>query len=179
MRFDNPKADDVAGAVRTKGLSRRGFLQAGAAVGGGLLLSFKVPLGLRGVLAAPAETFVPNAFITIDGDGRVTLIMPQVEMGQGTYTSMPMIIAEELEVELSQVQLEAAPPTGSFISIPWLATRRPAARPQCALSSIRSAGQALPRGPCWWMLPPRRGTSIRSHAVPRRALWFTTRRVGP
>lgn len=110
MRFDNPKADDVAGAVRTKGLSRRGFLQAGAAVGGGLLLSFKVPLGLRGVLAAPAETFVPNAFITIDGDGRVTLIMPQVEMGQGTYTSMPMIIAEELEVELSQVQLEAAPP---------------------------------------------------------------------
>ena len=110
MRFDNPKADDVAGAVRAKGLSRRGFLQAGAAVGGGLLLSFKVPLGLRGVLAAPAETFAPNAFIRIDGDGRVMLIMPQVEMGQGTYTSMPMIIAEELEVELSQVQLEAAPP---------------------------------------------------------------------
>jgi isoquinoline 1-oxidoreductase beta subunit len=110
MRFDNPKADDVAGAVRSKGLSRRGFLQAGAAVGGGLLLSFKVPLGLRGVLAAPAETFAPNAFIRIDGDGRVMLIMPQVEMGQGTYTSMPMIIAEELEVQLSQVQLEAAPP---------------------------------------------------------------------
>ena len=56
--------------------------------------------GLAPVLrraAAGAEGFAPNAFIRIRPDGQVTLIMPQVEMGQGTYTSMAMLIAEELE----------------------------------------------------------------------------------
>src|SRR6516165_11944279 len=86
------------------GVSRRAFLKAGAAAGGGLLLSF----GLDCADAA-AGTFAPNAFIRIDRDGAVTMVMPQVEMGQGTYTSMPMLIAEELEVELSQVRLEHAP----------------------------------------------------------------------
>src|SRR2546426_11971325 len=57
-----------------------------------------------------ARAFKPNGFIRIDRDGRVTLIMHKVEMGQGTYTSMPMLLAEELEVDLSQVQLEHAPP---------------------------------------------------------------------
>src|SRR5207245_6166376 len=56
------------------------------------------------------EPFPPNAFVRIDRDGRVTLIMHKVEMGQGTYTSMPMLLAEELDVELSQVHLEHAPP---------------------------------------------------------------------
>jgi isoquinoline 1-oxidoreductase subunit beta len=88
------------------GVSRRAFLKAGAAAGGGLLLSFALDCG-EGDAAAPI--FAPNAFIRIDRDGAVTLIMPQVEMGQGTYTSMPMLIAEELEVELSQVRLEHAP----------------------------------------------------------------------
>src|SRR5438093_287766 len=76
-----------------------------AAVGGGLLLGFTLPP------LAPLQQngpFVPNAFVRIDRDGRVTLIMHKVEMGQGTYTSMPMLLAEELEVDLSQVQLEHA-----------------------------------------------------------------------
>ena len=60
--------------------------------------------------ATTAEPFVPNAFIRMGRDGRVTLIMPYVEMGQGTYTSIPMLIAEELEVDLAHVSLEAAPP---------------------------------------------------------------------
>ena len=45
------------------------------------------------------EIFAPNAFVRIRPDDSITLIMPQVEMGQGTYTSMPMLIAEELEVD--------------------------------------------------------------------------------
>src|SRR5437763_16729923 len=60
--------------------------------------------------AAPPPAFAPNAFIRVGTDGRVTLIMNQVEMGQGTYTSMPMLLAEELEVGQDQVQLEHAPP---------------------------------------------------------------------
>src|SRR5262249_56359733 len=61
--------------------------------------------------AAAAEGFAPNGFIRIDRDGRVTIIVCQVEMGQGTFTSCPMLVAEELEVDLSQVQTEQAPPS--------------------------------------------------------------------
>src|SRR5207244_3507484 len=57
-----------------------------------------------------ASVFAPNAFIRIGTDGRVTLIMGQVEMGQGMYTAMPQLLAEELEVGLDQVRLEHAPP---------------------------------------------------------------------
>ena len=83
-----------------------------AAAGGGLLLGCRVDE--RGAQLAGrvrrAARFAPNAFVRIGTDGRVTLIMPQVEMGQGMYTSMPMLVAEELEVGLDQVQLEHAPP---------------------------------------------------------------------
>ena len=106
-------ANDGAGVVSDDGVSRRTFLKVSAAVGGGLLLSFILPGMIRSTEAAKAKTvdgFAPNAFIRIGHNGRVTLIMPQVEMGQGTYTSIPMLIAEELEVRLDQIQLEHAPP---------------------------------------------------------------------
>jgi isoquinoline 1-oxidoreductase subunit beta len=99
------------------GVSRRAFLKASAAAGGGLLLSFALDCGEGD---AAAGTFAPNAFIRIDRDSAVTLVMPQVEMGQGTYTSMPMLIAEELEVELSQVRLEHAPADEKLYGNPGL-----------------------------------------------------------
>src|SRR5918995_7220072 len=89
------------------GLSRRGFLATAAAAGGGLMLSLSLPFGRSD---AASDSFAPNAFIRIGRDGQVVLTMPYVEMGQGTYTSIPMLIAEELEVNLSQVRLEHAPP---------------------------------------------------------------------
>ncbi len=90
---------------------RREFLQVGAAATGGLLLSLSVPLALRPARASDGveQVFAPNAFIRIDRQGSVTLVMPMVEMGQGTYTSLPMLLAEELEVPLEQVRLEHAP----------------------------------------------------------------------
>lgn len=91
-------------------LSRRTVLTAGAAAGGGLLLSISMPGWPGRADAADAAAFAPNAFVRIDRDGQVTLVMAQVEMGQGTYTSMPMLIVEELEVELAKVRLEHAPP---------------------------------------------------------------------
>ena len=91
-------------------LSRRAFLQAGAAAGGGLMLSLSLPFANGDAEAAGGDGFAPNAFIRIGSDGQVVMTMPYVEMGQGTYTSIPMLVAEELEVDLSQVRLEHAPP---------------------------------------------------------------------
>jgi isoquinoline 1-oxidoreductase beta subunit len=71
--------------------------------------------------AGLATEFVPNAFIRIAPSGQTTLIMPHVEMGQGTYTSIPMLIAEELEVELKKVRLEHAPPDAKRYGNPILA----------------------------------------------------------
>lgn len=100
------------------GLSRRRFLQAGVAAGGGLLLSVSLPFADGD--AEAADTFAPNAFIRIGGDGEIVLTMPYVEMGQGTYTSIPMLIAEELEVDLQQVRLEHAPPNEKLYANPLL-----------------------------------------------------------
>jgi isoquinoline 1-oxidoreductase subunit beta len=101
-------------------LSRRGFLRASAAASGGLLLSLSLPFAHRESQAAASDTFEPNAFIRIGGDGLIVLTMPYVEMGQGTYTSIPMLIAEELEVDLKQVRLEHAPPNEKLYVNPLL-----------------------------------------------------------
>ena len=102
-------------------LSRRQLLFVGAAAGGGFLVGWHRPSGPRILAAAVKATpavFAPNAFIRIGRDGRIRLIMNQVEMGQGTYTSMPMLLAEELEVGLDQVHLEHAPPDDKLYSVP-------------------------------------------------------------
>jgi isoquinoline 1-oxidoreductase subunit beta len=101
-------------------LSRRTFLQAGAAAGGGFMLSLHLPGAGGEAKAAEGDRFVPNAFIRIDGNGQIILVMPYVEMGQGTYTSIPMLIAEELEVDLKQVRLEHAPPNNKLYMNPLL-----------------------------------------------------------
>src|SRR5262249_22342603 len=97
-----------------------GFPKAGAAAGGVLILSLSLPLADRHGEAAAADEFAPNAFIRIGSDGRIVLTMPYVEMGQGTYTSIPMLIAEELEVDLKQVRLEHAPPNEKLYANPLL-----------------------------------------------------------
>ncbi|WP_292964483.1 xanthine dehydrogenase family protein molybdopterin-binding subunit [Novosphingobium sp. UBA1939] len=93
-------------------LSRRQVLR-GASLGAGALV---LGLTVRGVSvvaatgAAPASAaFAPDAFIRLAGDGNVTLVMPQTEMGQGIYTALAMLIAEELDVALEAVKLEEAP----------------------------------------------------------------------
>jgi isoquinoline 1-oxidoreductase beta subunit len=103
----------------TVDLSRRQFLSASAALGGGLLIGFRTGAAHTAEGAAGA-TFTPNAFIRIGADGQIVLTMPYVEMGQGTYTSIPMLIAEELEVDLKQVRLEHAPPNEKLYANPLL-----------------------------------------------------------
>jgi isoquinoline 1-oxidoreductase beta subunit len=102
-------------------LSRRKFIQAGAAAGGGLMVSLSLPFADGEARAAGAETFAPNAFIRVESDGQIVLIMPYVEMGQGIYTAISMLIAEELEVGLDQVRVEHAPPNPKLYGNPFLA----------------------------------------------------------
>jgi isoquinoline 1-oxidoreductase beta subunit len=97
--------------------SRRAFLQAGAAGGATLLLSFRMPVAQAG-MAKPSGRFAPNAFIRMDQKGFVTLIIPQAEMGQGVYTSIAMILAEELDVAWDHVNIEAAPPSDALYGNP-------------------------------------------------------------
>src|SRR5690348_10631887 len=106
--------------MTTHTVSRRDFVTVLATAGGGLMLGWRAGEPPRAATAAAAAPpgFAPNAFIRIGSDGRVTLVMNQVEMGQGTYTSMPMLLAEELEVGLDQVQLEHAPPNDTLYANP-------------------------------------------------------------
>src|SRR5262245_46822884 len=80
--------------------SRRTFLKltATVAIGGGLMIGFGLSARaeIRDSFTADAP-FAPNALLRIDRSGKVTFVMPVIEMGQGTYTSLPMLIAEELE----------------------------------------------------------------------------------
>jgi isoquinoline 1-oxidoreductase beta subunit len=87
-------------------LSRRGFLRTGALAGGGLVLGVYLPQ-----LAADekATTFAPNAFVRVGADESVTVIANHSEMGQGIYTGLAMIVAEELDADWSKVRVEAAP----------------------------------------------------------------------
>lgn len=104
----------------TDTLSRRRFLKAGATAGGGLLLSLHLPLTKGEAAPAGSDAFAPNAFIRIENSGPIVLVMPYVEMGQGTYTAIPMLIAEELEIDLTQVRLEHAPPNPKLYANPLL-----------------------------------------------------------
>ena len=112
------RMDDSEGEPR--GFSRRTFLVTGAAAGGGLLLGVYLPRTIGAKAQVSDETFAPNAFVRIKRDDSITLVMPQVEMGQGTYTSMSMLIAEELEVDLAKVTPEAAPPSDKLYGLPLL-----------------------------------------------------------
>ena len=91
-------------------MDRRSFLRVSGLAGGGLLLGFYLRSGARalGATATPAGEFVPNAFIRITPDGVVTIISKNPEIGQGVKTSLPMLIAEELDVPWSSVRVEEA-----------------------------------------------------------------------
>ena len=95
--------------------SRRAILGAGGAAA--LIVALDVPLSGRSA-AAKGAAFAPDAFIRIDADGLVTLVMPQVEMGQGVYTSISMILAEELDAAWQMVRVEHAPPNTKLYANP-------------------------------------------------------------
>ena len=93
-------------------VSRRGFMQGSAAVTGGLMLGVSLPMS--GPAQAAGTIYTPNAFVHIADDNTITLISARSEMGQGVYTSMPMLIAEELNVDIKKIQVAFAPPGKAY-----------------------------------------------------------------
>jgi isoquinoline 1-oxidoreductase subunit beta len=87
-------------------VSRRSFLKVSALAGGGLLIAAE--LDAVSALAQPAGPFAPNAFIKITPDGAITIVAKNPEVGQGIKTSLPMIVADELDVDWKDVRLEQA-----------------------------------------------------------------------
>jgi isoquinoline 1-oxidoreductase beta subunit len=101
----------VSGSATAAGVSRRGFMKAGAVAGGGLVLGFFMPGAGRWANAqqAPSKVYEPNAFLHIAPDNTVTVQVNRLEFGQGVQTSLPMLIAEELDADWSQVRGALAP----------------------------------------------------------------------
>jgi isoquinoline 1-oxidoreductase subunit beta len=100
--------------------SRRALMTG--ALAGGFVLAFRLPVKAANEPEQapddPAGQFAPNAFIRIDHAGKTTLVMPQVEMGQGVYTAVAMILADELDADLAAVTLEHAPPNDKLYGNP-------------------------------------------------------------
>jgi isoquinoline 1-oxidoreductase beta subunit len=110
-----PRNDPAAGTM-----SRRVFLKASAAAGAGLTLGLWLPEGNDAAAQAAASAFEPNAFLTIGRDNVVTIIVKHLEMGQGTYTGLPTLVAEELDAAWSQVRAIGAPADASrYANLQW------------------------------------------------------------
>jgi len=99
-------------------VGRRTFLEAGITAGAGLLLGLRIGpapaadighTGHTGAAPAAAATFAPNAFVRIGTDNTVTVIVKHLEMGQGTFTGLPTLVAEELDAAWDQIRAEGAP----------------------------------------------------------------------
>ena len=114
------KLFDILPEPKLTDVSRRSLLTGGLA--SAVLLAFHLPLRAANEPVQPPDAiegrFAPNAFIRIDADGRTTLVMPQVEMGQGVYTSIAMILAEELDADMAHVALAHAPPDDKLYGNP-------------------------------------------------------------
>ena len=98
-----------------KNETRRDFLKVSGSVAGGLALGFYMP-GRHNVAVAAEATSSPNAWVKIGQDNTITIMVARSEMGQDVYTSMPILVAEELEVDLSKVKVEFAPPAEVYIN---------------------------------------------------------------
>ena len=102
FNLDNEARREQASVVN---VSRRRFVQ-GAGV---LVLGWQLPGALAAAQAGKADTFTPNAFLSIDAQGRVTVYAKHVEMGQGAYTGLATLVADELDADWAQVRVEGAP----------------------------------------------------------------------
>jgi isoquinoline 1-oxidoreductase beta subunit len=135
-------------------LSRRDFLTASVAAGAGLVIGFYLPHGS----SAARDTFAPNAYLKITPDGKITIVVARSEMGQGVRTSLPMILAEELEADWKQITIEQAgastlygdQTTGGSASVrtTWDPMRKAGAAAREMLISAAALEWGVPRSGC-------------------------------
>jgi isoquinoline 1-oxidoreductase subunit beta len=134
-------------------LSRREFVAAGAAAGAGLLIGFYLPHK-----GSSKDIFSPNAYLRITPDNKVTIVVARSEMGQGVRTSLPMILAEELEANWKQIEIEQAgasslyglQDTGGSASVhsTWDPMRKAGAAAREMLISAAALTWGVPRSKC-------------------------------
>lgn len=135
-------------------ISRREFIGAGVAAGAGLVIGFYMPHGSR----QENEYFSPNAYLRITPDNRVTVVVARSEMGQGVRTALPMILAEELEADWKQIEIEQAgastlfgdQTTGGSASVrtTWDPMRKAGAQAREMLISAAALTWGVPRSAC-------------------------------
>src|SRR5688572_3297607 len=143
--------------VGTRQVNRRQFLQVTAVAGGGLLIASYEPLGRMDALAATpqATDFSPNAYIKLTPDGFVTIVAKNPEIGQGVKTMLPMLIAEELDVDWNKVRIEQgdldttkfqAQSAGGSTATPnnWLPMRRVGAAGRAVLVAAAAQTWGVP-----------------------------------
>jgi len=135
-------------------LSRREFVAVGAAAGAGLVIGFYLPHGE----SSGSKVFSPNAYLRITPDNQVTIVCARSEMGQGVRTALPMILAEELEADWKQIEIEQAgastlygvQDTGGSASVrtTWDPMRRAGATAREMLISAAALTWGVPRASC-------------------------------
>jgi len=113
-----PPFDGAQDRLEGEGLERRAFLKATATISAGLVVAFAMPGAARRAFAqqggaGPAPTS-PNAFVRIAPDGTVTILLKHSEMGQGIWTSLPMVVADELDCDWNKVHVEHAPAAPAY-----------------------------------------------------------------
>src|SRR6266481_8413307 len=129
-------------------LSRRDFLKAGAGLTLGIVAQGAIAQGgpgQAGGKAVAAGAFAPNAFVRIGADNTVTVIVKHLEMGQGTYTGLPTLVADELDADWSQIRVEGAPADASrYNNLFWGPTQGTGGSTAIANSweQLRKAGAA-------------------------------------
>jgi isoquinoline 1-oxidoreductase subunit beta len=134
-------------------LSRREFVAAGVAAGAGLVIGFYLPHG-----GSSKEAFSPNAYLRITPDNKVAIVVARSEMGQGVRTALPMILAEELEADWKQIEIEQAgastffgdQTTGGSASVrtTWDPMRKAGATAREMLISAAASTWGVPRSTC-------------------------------
>jgi len=135
-------------------LSRREFVAAGVAAGAGLVVGFYLPHGGK----RSKEVFSPNAYVRITPENKITIVVARSEMGQGIRTALPMILAEELEADWKQIEIEQAgastlygdQTTGGSASVrtTWDPMRKAGAAAREMLISAAALTWGVPRSSC-------------------------------
>src|SRR5271156_3835278 len=135
-------------------LSGREFVAVGVAAGAGLVVGFYLPHGGK----SSKEVFSPNAYVRIAPDNKITIVVARSEMGQGVRTALPMILAEELEADWKQIEIEQAgastlfgdQTTGGSASIrtTWDPMRKAGAAAREMLISAAALTWGVPRSAC-------------------------------
>lgn len=95
--------------------NRRDFIKTTSVVTGGLMMGFTIAAANKEAQAA-GMVYTPNAWVHIADDNTITLLSARSEMGQGVYTAMPMLIAEELNVDINQIKVAIAPPGAVYVN---------------------------------------------------------------